>query len=487
MSFLPNAMSADPSLPPATPGWPGGVRALLMIVGLCAVFVALSRRSSSPPPAVASFSESAIPTDASILASLPAASGGSLYGQALRVAMEAAGKSPQTPRPWIALGDVLAQGQRDTSDPAYFGYAESCYQKALRLDPTAVDAMAGLAWVFGGRHQFDLSILQAGAALARDPTHIASHGIIGDAAVETGDYEKAFDHYQKMMDLRPDLSSLSRGAWLLWLTGDQNRAVLLMEKAIASGGPYTENTDWCRARLAHMHLQNGALAPARGALQPALARQSRNVHVLLAAGQIAAALADFPTAREHFETILQAGPHREALAALGDICIASGDGDGAEKYYVQVEALHRKHLESGLHDHMEMAQFFADRDRQLSEALRLALEPGHLGHPAYADTLAWVYFKNGEQAEAVKWIKTALQAKTPTAAVHYHAGCIAAAAGDRSSAQNHLQQALSKNPAFSLLHAPRAARLLDEIGQATPTPPQPKASVTPPQALTRLR
>ena len=49
--------------------------------------------------------------------------------------------------------------------------------------------MAGMAWVHGGRHEFDLSVLWAKNALALDPQHATSHGIIGDAAVELGEYQ----------------------------------------------------------------------------------------------------------------------------------------------------------------------------------------------------------------------------------------------------------------------------------------------------------
>ena len=43
---------------------------------------------------------------------------------------------------------------------------------------------------------------------------------LGYAAVEMGDYEAAFTHYQRMLDIRPDLASYARGAHLLFLTGD---------------------------------------------------------------------------------------------------------------------------------------------------------------------------------------------------------------------------------------------------------------------------
>ena len=64
-----------------------------------------------------------------------------------------------------------------------------------------------MAWVYGGRHQFDLSILWAEKALAQDPEHLAAHGIIGDAAVERGDYDKVFAHYQAATEALPSIEA----------------------------------------------------------------------------------------------------------------------------------------------------------------------------------------------------------------------------------------------------------------------------------------
>ena len=90
---------------------------------------------------------------------------------------------------------------RDTADEKYYDYAETAYQYALKLHPSAVDALSGMAWVTGGRHQFEQSREWANRALAIDPENAAACGILGDAALELGDYDAAYDHYQKMMDL----------------------------------------------------------------------------------------------------------------------------------------------------------------------------------------------------------------------------------------------------------------------------------------------
>ena len=160
----------------------------------------------------------------------------------LAQALTKAREKPHGAMAWVNLGDALAQKLRDSANLKYYDYAEMAYGHALQLDPKSVDAMNGMAWVVGGRHVFDQSIEWANRALKIDPRNAPARGIIGDAALELGDYDRAFDEYQKMMDLRPDLSSWSRGAWLLWLTGNPSKAQWLMQKAIKAGAPYAENT-----------------------------------------------------------------------------------------------------------------------------------------------------------------------------------------------------------------------------------------------------
>ena len=399
-----------------------------------------------------------------ILAAMPAPKLDSASGKAFAASLAEVRKKPANDVAWVTVGDFLAQMQRDSADPQYYDSAELAYQHALELNPQSTAAMTGMAWVTGGRHTFDQSIKWAEQALALNAGNAAALGIIGDAEVELGDYDKAFEHYQSMMDARPDLSSWSRGAHLLWLTGNKSKAMWLMERALKAGAPFAENTAWCRAELAMMQFHDGALVPAAQVLDPALAASSRNTHVLLAAGQIAAARQDFAAARRHYGTVLEAGPNHAALTALGDLSAQEGDAAGAEKYYAQVEALHAAHVAGAVHDHMQMAKFYADHDRKLVEALRLAEQHKLTRNVLEADTLAWVYFKNGDQPRAIEAIKRALSRSTQDAEMHFHAGMIAATAGDRVSAQQHLQQALSYNPQFSVLLAPVAVQTLDQLG-----------------------
>jgi len=87
------------------------------------------------------------------------------------------------------------------------------------------------AWVLSGRHEFEQSVEWANKALKVDANRADAYGLLGDAASEMGDYDAAFEHYQKMLDLKPDIASYSRSAHLLFITGGFKKATLLMSKA----------------------------------------------------------------------------------------------------------------------------------------------------------------------------------------------------------------------------------------------------------------
>ena len=324
-----------------------------------------------------------------------------------------------------------------------------------------------MAWVHGGRHDFTASIEWAKKALAIDTDNAAAHGLIGDAAVELGDYAEAGAHYRTMVDLRPDLSSYSRAAHLLHLTGNSRAAVRVMQQAIDSSGPYAENTAWCRAELARMHLDTGNLIAAEQVVQDALARTPRNPHVLAAAGRLRAARADYAGAIEAYRQAAAIAPQHDVVVALGDLYRMQGKGREAAQQDALVEAIHRLNQQNGVGGDAQVAQFRCDHDRDLADALRIA-EAAYATHPnvVVADTLAWCYHKNSRPEDARRLIAKALAHHTPSALFLFHAGAIYAAVGDRTAAQQYLYRALSLNPTFNA--AAQAAAMLSQLGSGQP-------------------
>jgi tetratricopeptide (TPR) repeat protein len=114
---------------------------------------------------------------------------------------------------------------------------------------------------------------------------------------------------------------------------------------------------------------------------------------------------------------------------------------------------------------LALARYYADHDRELTRALAIA-EAEYKARPNVfaADTLAWVYYKNGRYDDARRTIEEALHAKTPDAAFLFHAGMISERLSDRPSAQRFLYQALSLNPAFHPVDARTATDALARLG-----------------------
>jgi len=403
-----------------------------------------------------------------VLAAIPRPVGNSATDLAIIKWIAKAREKSADARDWVVLGDALMQHVRESADPNYYTYAERVYEKAFELDPKNDDAITGLAWVHGGRHEFLKSIDLASKAIALNEGNNLAYGLLGDAELELGDYAAAFEHYQKMIDLKPDMASYSRSAHLLHVTGQTFRAAWLMRQAIDAGAALAENTAWCRAQLALIYFSDGHLPAAEQVLEDALQKSPDNRHALAAMGKVKAALKDYSAAIACYQKAIALTPEHDSLVALGDLYELTGDKAAAEKQYALVEELHRKnHAAADTTHNFPMAQFYADHDRNLVEALRLAEERKTTRNVFEADILAWCYYKNGQHEQAKAAIKRALSQRTPDAKILFHAGMIYAKSGDRVSAQQYLYRALSLNPNFSPIHAPLAAKTLDELGQKT--------------------
>jgi tetratricopeptide (TPR) repeat protein len=405
------------------------------------------------------------PSVSAVLASIPAPTGKTAVDIQIAKWTAQVRAKPKNSRSWGNLGDALMQKARETADLSYYGHAEAAYQKALDLDAKNVAALIGMAWVNGGRHEFEKSIAWANKALALNPQNNDAYGLIGDADVEMGNYRAAFQHYQQMIDLRPDIASYSRGAHLLNVTGNVNKGILLMAKAVNAGGPYGENTAWCRAQLALMLFNQGALPAADNTLAAALKLTPSNYQVLAAMGKVKAAEKDYKTAIHYYQSAIGIVPQIDSVAALGDLYQMTGDPQAAEQQFAMVDVIRRLQQVNGVRGDTLIARFYADHDRHLPEALRMAqAEYPTRKNVLAADTLAWCYYKNGRYREAKAMSEQALSQHTPDASFLFHAGMIAAKLGDRKMAQIYLSQAQSLNPNFSPVYAPMLVDTLRQLG-----------------------
>lgn len=199
-----------------------------------------------------------------------------------------------------------------------------------RLTPLLLAASAGLLLLATGER-----------AVALSPRSPAAYGVIGDAAVELGRYERAVEASQAMVDLRPDLASYSRVAYARELHGDLPGAIVAMRRAINAGTPRSEATNWARVQLGHLYVTTGDLDAAEREYRIALRALPDYVHAIAGRGRVAAARGDLPGAIAHDTQAQGLVPLPELAAALSDLYVATGDGGAVARQDDLVRAIAR--------------------------------------------------------------------------------------------------------------------------------------------------
>ncbi|MBV8817187.1 MAG: tetratricopeptide repeat protein, partial [Acidobacteriaceae bacterium] len=170
----------------------------------------------------------------------------------------------------VLLAGAFIQKMRDTTDYGYLDRADKVLQRVLSADSANYEALRLRTEIELERHHFKQAVEYSQQLTKTAPGDAWNWGTLGDAYIELGDYNRAADAYQKMINLRPNLSSYNRAAHYRFLTNDLNGAIEIMKQAIESGSTSPENVAWCYVELGAYYLKAGRLADAEYAYTNAL-------------------------------------------------------------------------------------------------------------------------------------------------------------------------------------------------------------------------
>ncbi len=427
--------------------------ALLLLLSL----VACERGSSPERAARASASAAPAANDDEKLAlqALPGASGvDGVIGELQKKARA----TPDKLEVWVVLGEQWVRKAREASDPGFFLNAEACARIALRIAPGSALALdlRGLALLNG--HKFREARALAQQVLADRADDAMALGTLSDACLELGEFAEAADAAQKMVAEKPNLPSYSRAAYLRWLQGDAATAKSIMKLAVDSGAQGARDPEprsWALVQAAMLFWHEGDYDGADAGFDLALQGLADYPPALVGKGRVALAKGDAKRAAELFERAYRQSPLPETAWLLGDARGAAGDARAADAY---AEVVKRGRAS----DPRTLALFFATKDRDHDEALRLASEEKSARGDIYTeDAYAFAAYRAGKIAEAKKASDAALALGTRDARILYHGGAIRIAAGDAEGGKKLLREALRLNPKFDATGAADAARLLE--------------------------
>ena len=363
-------------------------------------------------------------------------------------------ESPDNSKLLTKLGASYIQKARESNNPEYYSKAENVLKRAMENDKENFLAMAELGSVNLSRHHFKEALELSQKALALNPYSAYSYGVLVDAQVELGMYDEAIANVQKMVDIRPDLSSYSRVSYIRELKGDMQGAIDAMKLAVKAGSPEAENTAWCRVQLGNLFYNTGDTETAFKIFQFIIKDFPNYAHGYGGMAKIKVNQKNYNEAIEFYNKSLEKNTLPEYLIALGDTYLLNGEKEKSEEQYSKAKFINTMFKDNGVDTDLELALFNADHDRSLKESLNNAeesLDNGSKSIKTY-HVLAWTNYKLGNYDEAGKNIELALRLGTKEPLMYYHAGKIYEKLGDAQKAKEYSEYALKINPFYENLY-----------------------------------
>ena len=324
----------------------------------------------------------------------------------------------------VQLADTLMRGARVNGDASLAIEAEKVLRATLKHSPSDYMSRRMLSVVYLSQHRFAEALSEAKAAQTLRPKDAWNYAIAGDALLELGRYEEAFDSFDQVMEHRPDAGAYARVAYARELQGDLDGALRLMRmSAEATSRQDVEGLAWTFAQIGNLYLLQGRLDEAEREFSHAdfifpshpYAMNGR-VRLLIARHRYADAL--------DLSRRLPTTP--ESLATQGDLLARLGHLDDAEAMYREAEHVEREGWKQEQPQPGALARFLAERGRNIPEAIALAERAARERQDVVTmDALAWSYFRAGRVADAATAIQRATRLGTVDPRIRCHESAIA--------------------------------------------------------------
>jgi tetratricopeptide (TPR) repeat protein len=382
----------------------------------------------------------------------------------IAAAETAIARDPGAVGPQVDLAMALARRARETSDPAFYAKADEALGRALERKPDDYEALRARVWIRLGQHRFAEARDEAQRLQKRAPDDLIVYGFLGDAYMELGDYAAAEEALQWMLNLRPgNVPGLTRGAYFRETIGQVAGALAFMVEAFErTPADESEDRAWILTQIAHLQLSSGSVAEAESSAQRALGLFPGYHYALAQLAAVRTAQGRHAEAAALFSERYQQAPHPENLYDVGRALERAGRKAEAKAAYVLFEQQAVAESESPDNCNRELIAYYVAHGRA-ADGLRLAeREVARRRDVHTLDAYAWALLANGRVADARRAIDAALAVGTRDARVLYHAGAIAARAGDRAAARRHLDESARVNAASDV--AADVARLRKRIG-----------------------
>ncbi len=271
--------------------------------------------------------------------------------------------SPQRPQDVglaIMLGDALLRQARTTGNAGLAIEAERSLKRALDGDVANYDANRLLASVYLSQHRFREAIAIAERNRQARPSDPINYGVIGDGHLELGEYDQAFDAFDRMVTSRPSAAAYARVAYARELQGNLTGAIDAMKLATeATAADDPESLAWHHSQVGDLYLRLGKLQEAEDEYTAASHAFPGHPFAVMGYAKVLVARGDRAGALTLLQGLQRTAPTPDLAARIGDLYKHLGRDADAEREYALAEAGWRVDAP----EPKNLARFLADHDR----------------------------------------------------------------------------------------------------------------------------
>ena len=360
--------------------------------------------------------------------------------------------NPDDTKSALKLAALYIQEARETGNHVYYDPAAMKYiNLVLENDPAEFNALVFKSLIYLSQHHFAEGLATAKQAQQVNPANAYVYGLLVDGYVEMGYYDSAITCADKMVSIRPDLTSYSRISYLREIYGDNKGAIEAMRMAVTAGGQGDEHTEWTRTQLGGLYERTGNLQAADSLYNISLGMRPDYPYALAGLARIALAknepnaailyyekananINDNGLKEELVEAYRQAGQEDKATALLRTVIKDLAEGASAADADENI----------GHYSDRELAYAYI-KEKKYDKALEHAMLE-YNRRPKNIDVneaVAWTYYNAGKYDKALPYMKEALKTNCRNPVLLSRAALVYNKAGEPAIAKTMAQEAAS--------------------------------------------
>ena len=334
------------------------------------------------------------------------------------------------------LAALHAQRAREGGMVSDYTVAEAFARRSLATRTQRNGATAAtLVSVLLAQHRFREAFQEASTLRAREFDVPQYRALLGEVAMETGDYDTARVMFDSSWTERGHLSTAPRLARWLEVNGHLREAhrtlVQARAEALVRGDVTSETKAWFCLRVGDLELRSGRPKAAAEAYRQGLVIEPNDPRLHAAMARGAASQKRWRDAVEWGERAIALQLDVATLAVVADAYQALGDTAQSAAYAQTLEVTLA--AEAGP-QHRAGSLFLLDRGRQVDAIRTVALRELDQRKDIYGyDLAAWALYRSGQPVKAAQLMQKALAMRTVDPLLARHAQAIAQAAHEQAT------------------------------------------------------